>query len=132
MTVDLFKILSNYNYASVGKAVRENLINNPNSVATDAVISFKTTIWLWMTPQGNKPSSHNVIIGKWTPSPPNRSVDRVPSYGVITNIINGGLKRGRDHDERVASRIGFYKKYCDIVGLSYENNLDCYNQRPFD
>nr|POF02644.1 basic endochitinase c [Quercus suber] len=117
---------------SQGKAVRENLINNPDSVATDAMISFKTAIWLWMTPQGNKPSSQNVIIGKWTPTPANRSVGRVPSYGVITNIINGGLERGRGHDERVASRISFYKKYCDIMGLSYENNLDCYNQRPFD
>ncbi|KAK7820234.1 basic endochitinase c [Quercus suber] len=132
VTVDLFKILSNYNYALAGKAVRENLINNPDSVATDAMISFKTAIWLWMTPQGNKPSSQNVIIGKWTPTPANRSVGRVPSYGVITNIINGGLERGRGHDERVASRISFYKKYCDIMGLSYENNLDCYNQRPFD
>ena len=73
MTVDLFKICSNYNYASADKAIRENLIKNPDNVATDAVISFKTDIWFWMTPQGNKPSSHNVIIGKWTPSPADKS-----------------------------------------------------------
>nr|POF02646.1 chitinase 2 [Quercus suber] len=98
---------SNYNYASAGKAIGEDLINNPDSVTTDMVISFQTAIWFWKTPQGNKPSSHNVIIGKWTPSPADRSTGRVPGYGVITNIINGGLECGRGHDDRVASWIGF-------------------------
>ncbi|XP_065623223.1 endochitinase-like, partial [Quercus suber] len=97
----------NYNYASAGKAIGEDLINNPDSVTTDMVISFQTAIWFWKTPQGNKPSSHNVIIGKWTPSPADRSTGRVPGYGVITNIINGGLECGRGHDDRVASWIGF-------------------------
>uniref|UniRef100_A0A6N2LZ68 Glycoside hydrolase family 19 catalytic domain-containing protein n=1 Tax=Salix viminalis TaxID=40686 RepID=A0A6N2LZ68_SALVM len=26
---------------------------------------------------------------------------------------------------------GFYKRYCDLLGVSYGDNLDCYNQRPF-
>ena len=50
-----------------------DLVNNPDLVVWDAVISFKTAIWFWMTPQGNnKPSSHDVI----------------------TNIINGGIECG--------------------------------------
>ena len=52
-------------------------------------------------------------------------------YGVITNIINGGLECGRGPDSRVADRIGFYKRYSDILGVSYGANLDCYNQKPF-
>ncbi|KAH0971003.1 hypothetical protein GBA52_023159 [Prunus armeniaca] len=35
------------------------------------------------------------------------SAGRVPGYGVITNIINGGLECGHGQDDRVASRIGF-------------------------
>lgn len=123
--------LSNYNYGPAGNAIREDLINNPDLVATDAIISFKTAIWFWMTPQGNKPSSHRVIIGQWTPSAADTAANRLPGYGVITNIINGGLECGRGPDNRVASRIGFYRRYCDLLGVSYGNNLDCYNQRPF-
>ncbi|KAB8408222.1 hypothetical protein FH972_024834 [Carpinus fangiana] len=121
----------NYNYGQAGNAIGVDLISNPDLVATDATISFKTALWFWMTPQGNKPSSHDVIIGKWTPSAADRSAGRVPGYGVITNIINGGLECGHGADSRVADRIGFYKRYCDILGVSYGDNLDCNSQRPF-
>uniref|UniRef100_A0A2N9HQL2 chitinase n=1 Tax=Fagus sylvatica TaxID=28930 RepID=A0A2N9HQL2_FAGSY len=124
-------VFSNYNYAAAGKAIGVDLINDPDRVATDAVVSFKTAIWFWMTPQGNKPSSHDVIIGKWTPSAADRSAGRVPGYGVITNIINGGVECGHGNDNSVADRIGFYKRYCDKLGLGYGNNLDCYSQKPF-
>jgi len=85
----LVDLNSNYNYGPAGKAIGSDLLNNPDLVATDATISFKTAIWFWMTPQGNKPSSHDVIIGKWTPSAADTAAGRVPGYGVITNIING-------------------------------------------
>ena len=84
-----------------------------------------------MTPQGSKPSSHDVIIGKWKSSAADTAAGRVPGYGVITNIINGGLECGRGPDGKVADRIGFYKRYSDILGVSYGENLDCYNQKPF-
>ncbi|KAJ4845786.1 Endochitinase A [Turnera subulata] len=125
------QLTHNYNYGQAGNAIGADLINNPDLVATDPVISFKTAIWFWMTPQGSKPSSHNVIIGQWTPSDADRSANRLPGYGVITNIINGGIECGHGADDKVASRIGFYRRYCDILGVSYGDNLDCYNQRPF-
>lgn len=125
------QLTHNYNYGQAGRAIGADLINNPDLVATDPVISFKTAIWFWMTPQANKPSSHNVIIGQWTPSDADRAANRVPGYGVITNIINGGLECGHGNDDRVASRIGFYRRYCGILGVSTGDNLDCYNQRPF-
>ncbi|KAL5754336.1 hypothetical protein ACOSP7_022556 [Xanthoceras sorbifolium] len=93
---------------------------------TDPVISFKATIWFWMTPQANKPSSHSVITGRWTPSDAvDSSTNRVLGYDVITNIIGDGLECERGADDRVASRIGFYRRYCDILGVSHGNNLDC-------
>ncbi|XP_030955253.1 endochitinase-like isoform X2 [Quercus lobata] len=130
------QLTHNYNYDLVGKAIKVDLINNPDLVATGPMISFKTAIWFWMTPQANKPSSHDVIIGQWTPSPADTSAGRAPGYGVITNIINGGQECGKSSNdkeayEKVANRIGFYKRYCGILGLDYGNNLDCYNQKPF-
>ena len=132
--------INNYNYDLASKSIKVDLINNPDLVATDPVISFKTAIWFWMTPQANKPSSHDVIIGQWTPSPVDTSAGRVPGYGVITNIINGGQECGKtgkvlmidkEAYEKVANKIGIYKRYCGILGLDYGNNLDCYNQKPF-
>ncbi|XP_028795256.1 endochitinase A-like isoform X1 [Neltuma alba] len=125
------QLTHDYNYQQAGSAIGVDLVRNPDLVATDAVISFKTAIWFWMTAQSNKPSSHDVIINRWTPSAADTSAGRVPGYGVITNIINGGLECGHGQDPRVADRIGFYKRYCDIMGLGYGGNLDCYNQRPF-
>ncbi|GLT44667.1 hypothetical protein SLA2020_185520 [Shorea laevis] len=125
------QLTHNYNYGLAGKAIGVDLINNPDLVATDPTISFKTAVWFWMTPQANKPSSHNVIVGQWTPSDADKSAGRVPGYGVITNIINGGLECGHGQDNRVDDRIGYYKRYCDILGVSYGDNLDCNNQKPF-
>lgn len=125
------QLTHNYNYGLAGQAINVDLINNPDLVATDATISFKTAIWFWMTAQGNKPSCHNVIVGGWNPSSADQAAGRVPGYGVITNIINGGLECGKGQNAKVADRIGFYKRYCDILGVSYGNNLDCYSQQPF-
>ncbi|RWR90610.1 chitinase 1 isoform X3 [Cinnamomum micranthum f. kanehirae] len=121
---------NNYNYGPAGRAIGVDLLNNPDLVATDPVISFKTAFWFWMTPQPPKPSCHDVITGSWTPSDADRAAGRLPGYGVITNIINGGLECGKGIDSRVADRIGFYERYCDILGVSYGDNLDCSNQMP--
>ncbi|KAM3695807.1 hypothetical protein ACB098_07G161700 [Castanea mollissima] len=121
----------NYNYGRCGKAIGVDLLNNPDLVATDPIISFKTAIWFWMTPQSPKPSCHDVITERWNPSGADSAAGRSRGYGTITNIINGGLECGKGWNAKVEDRIGFYKRYCDILGVGYGNNLDCYNQRPF-
>ncbi|CAN6206622.1 unnamed protein product [Urochloa humidicola] len=125
------QISYNYNYGPAGQAIGQNLLGNPDLVASDATVSFKTAIWFWMTPQSPKPSCHGVITGQWSPTSADQAAGRLPGYGVITNIINGGLECGRGADSRVADRIGFYKRYCDLLGVTYGANLDCYNQTPF-
>ncbi|KAK4774081.1 hypothetical protein SAY87_029100 [Trapa incisa] len=125
------QISYNYNYGPAGTAIGYNLLSNPDKVAADPVISFKSAIWFWMTTQPPKPSCHNVITGHWTPSSADVAAGRVPGYGLLTNIINGGIECGRPTPNQVLSRIGFYKRYCDMLGLSYGSNLDCASQRPF-
>uniref|UniRef100_A0A803NQY4 Glycoside hydrolase family 19 catalytic domain-containing protein n=1 Tax=Cannabis sativa TaxID=3483 RepID=A0A803NQY4_CANSA len=121
----------NFNYGQCGRAIGVDLLNNPDLVEKDPVISFKTALWFWMTPQSPKPSSHDVITGRWNPSGADRAAGRVPGYGVITNIINGGIECGIGWNAKVDDRIGFYKRYCDIFRVGYGDNLDCYNQRSF-
>lgn len=122
----------NYNYGPCGRDLGLNLLNNPELVANDVVIAFKTAIWFWMTPQSPKPSCHDVITGQWQPSDADIAAGRLPGYGVITNIINGGLECGKGEDDRVVGRIKFYLRYCSILGVDDPGeNLDCYKQRPF-
>ncbi|CAL4932071.1 unnamed protein product [Urochloa decumbens] len=93
------------NYQHAGDAIRENLVGNPDLVSTNPVVSFKTAIWYWMTAQRPKPSCHDVILGKWTPTSADNNAGRVPGYGEITNIINGGRECGigaaNDHGANV-------------------------------
>ena len=121
----------NYNYGQAGRAIGVDLLNNPDLVATDPTVSFKTVMWFWMTAQAPKPSSHAVIMGQWSPLGTDWAPGRVPGFGVITNIINGGKECGHGYDKRVADRIGFYKRYCHILGVTHGDNLDCYNQKHF-
>uniref|UniRef100_A0ACD5UJA5 Uncharacterized protein n=1 Tax=Avena sativa TaxID=4498 RepID=A0ACD5UJA5_AVESA len=121
----------NYNYGPAGRAIGVDLLENPDLVASDPIVAFKTAMWFWMTPQAPKPSSHAVSTGQWSPSAADAAAGRMPGFGVITNIINGGIECGHGQDSHVADRIGFYKRYCDILGVGYGDNLDCYNQKPF-
>nr|AHX74093.1 putative chitodextrinase [Eucommia ulmoides] len=125
------QISFNYNYGPCGRAIGADLLNNPDLVITDPIISFRTAIWFWMTPQSPKPSCHDVITGRWSPSGADTAAGRLPGFGTVTNIINGGLECGHGSDPRVQDRIGFYRRYCDILGVGYGDNLDCGNQRPF-
>lgn len=125
------QLTHDYNYDRAGRAIGVDLRNNPDLVANDPVVSFKTALWFWMTPQPPKPSSHDVITGRWRPSAADTAAGRVPGYGVITNIINGGLECGKGNNPQVQDRIGFYRRYCSSLGVTTGNNLDCANQRPF-
>ncbi|XP_044443092.1 basic endochitinase A-like isoform X2 [Triticum aestivum] len=120
-----------YTWGYCYKPIGADLLGNPNLVVVNPTVSFETAMWFWMTEQPPKPSSHAVITGQWNPSATDRAAGRVPGFGVITNIINGGMECFHGYDERVQDRIGFYKRYCKIFGISYGDNLDCYKQRPF-
>ncbi|KDP25869.1 hypothetical protein JCGZ_22899 [Jatropha curcas] len=122
----------NFNYGAAGKAIGIDLLNNPDAVAADPIISFKTALWFWMTPQSPKPSCHAVITGQWKPSASDVQAGRLPGYGVISNIISGSTECGKGSNPKVENRIGFYKRYCDIFKVGdYGDNLDCSKQRPF-
>jgi chitinase len=119
----------NYNYGQAGEALGVDLLNNPDLVASDTKISFETALWFWMTPQSpNKPSCHAVMTGQWSPSAADLAAERVPGYGVT---INGGRECGSGYNDYVANRIGFYMRYCQLLGVSYGDNLDCYKQTPY-
>ncbi|CAI8611541.1 unnamed protein product [Vicia faba] len=130
-----FNLQGNELYGKCGKAIGVDLLNNPDLVATDPVISFKTAIWFWMTPppqldRDYMPPGHDVMVGIWIPASFDIEELRFPGYGMTTYVysyvIRGykicGMKVTTDIE---LNRVGYYKRYCDILRVDYGDNLSC-------
>ncbi len=115
----------NYNYGQAGAALGIDLLNNPDLVATDPVVSFKTALWFWMTAQAPKPSCHDVMIGQFQPSATDVAAGRKPGFGLTVNIINGGIECNKPTPAQVTDRVGFYQRYCQLLGVAPGSNLYC-------
>jgi len=102
-------------------------------VAENGVIGWQAALWFWMTPQRPKPSCHDVMSGAWIPSAANISSGRSPGFGMTVNIINRGLECGseRNEDPRVKDRIGFFRRYAEIMGVTVGDNLTCDSMVPY-
>lgn len=115
----------NYNYGQAGAALGIDLLNNPDLVATDPVVSFKTALWFWMTAQSPKPSCHDVMIGQFQPSPQDIAARRTPGFGLTVNIINGGIECNKPTPPQVTDRVGFYQRYSQLLSVSPGTALYC-------
>jgi chitinase len=115
----------NYNYGQVGRALGLDLLHDPDLVKTDGVISFLTALWFWMTPQPPKPSAHDVISGKWTPSANDANLGRFPGFGMTINIINGGIECSKPTPPQVEDRVGFYRRFAEMLGVNLGDNIYC-------
>ena len=113
----------NYGYASdciFGD--KKVLLNNPDLVQTDPVVAFEVAIYFWMTPQTQKPSAHDVMIGKWQPKAADITQNRKPGFGMTINIINGAVECGQgDAMFNMNDRIGFYRYFLKKFGVNDPN-----------
>ncbi|KAF8762683.1 hypothetical protein HU200_009212 [Digitaria exilis] len=114
------------------KALGFDGLGNPEIVAGDSLVAFKTALWFWMTARAPKPSCHDVMVGRYRPSYNDTVANRVPGFGLTTNIINGGIECGSPGvPAAVNDRIGFFRRYCGLLGVDVGNNLDCAQQTPY-
>jgi predicted chitinase len=84
------------NYTSAGKALGQDLIGNPDQVASDPVIGWRTAGWFW---------NHGTGLG---------DLNQLADQGDITTIsraINGG-------DHGLQARIDNYNKILKLLGAS--------------
>ncbi|KAL5981709.1 Chitinase 10 [Asimina triloba] len=121
----------NYNYGPAGKALGFDGLRNPEVVANRSEIAFKTALWFWMTEQRPKPSCHDVMVGRYRLTRADLEANRTIGFGLVTNIINGGLECGKGDDGRVNDRIGYFRRYTGIFSVDTGPNLDCNNQKSF-
>ncbi|XP_065869284.1 endochitinase PR4-like [Euphorbia lathyris] len=93
----------NYNYGAAGRANEFDGLNEPERVANDVVLSFKTALWFWMT------NVRPVVT---------------QGFGATIRAINSGECNGGRPDT-VQSRIGFYTDYCSRFGIATNDNISC-------
>jgi predicted chitinase/chitodextrinase len=102
-----------YNYAAAGSAIGADLLNNPDLVATNAAIAWRTGIWYWMTGTGSAGTTpHNAMISS-------------QGFGVTIRAINGALECNGGRPDQVQSRINYYKTFTGILGVAPGSNLSC-------
>ncbi|HEY4207220.1 MAG TPA: chitinase [Puia sp.] len=117
-----------YNYGAAGQDLGLPLLARPELVSQDGVVAFKAALWFWMKAQPPKPSCHDVITGKWQPTPADIAGRRTPGFGMTINIINGGVEC-KDNTpaarEAREERIGFYKHFAAALGVTVGKNCNC-------
>jgi hypothetical protein len=125
----------NYNYGQFSEAwygSKDTLLQHPDYLSKDPLLSFASALWFWMTPQFPKPSCHDIIIGKWVPSTADIQKGRLPGFGTIVNVINGGVECGIGTDIlKTKHRYQYYQYFCDYFHVFAGDNISCSNQKPF-
>ncbi|EYU40983.1 hypothetical protein ABFS82_07G097600 [Erythranthe guttata] len=96
----------NFNYGPAGSSIGFDGLNNPEIVATDRIISFKTALWYWMN------NCHDRIISG-------------QGFGSTIRAINGPLECDGANPDTVSARVQYYTQYCDQLGVAPGNDLRC-------
>ncbi|CAA0833291.1 homolog of carrot EP3-3 chitinase [Striga hermonthica] len=96
----------NFNYGPAGNSIGFDGLNNPEIVATDPVISFRTALWYWMN------HCHDPIISG-------------EGFGATIRAINGPIECDGGNPDTVSSRVRYYTQYCDQLQVDPGNNLRC-------
>lgn len=126
----------NYNYGQFSQlwyGNKDTLLQFPEKLSADPVVSFASAIWFWMTPQKPKPSCHDIITGKWQPGENDILKGRKAGFGATVNVINGGVECGQGTDsERTAYRYQYYLFFCNYFHVSPGDNITCADQKPFN
>ncbi|KAI4332469.1 hypothetical protein L6164_017374 [Bauhinia variegata] len=97
------QITWNYNYGPAGENIGFDGLNSPETVANDAVVSFKTALWFWMQ------NVHSVVT---------------QGFGATIKAINGN-ECGGGASDKVEARVNLYTNYCSQLGVDPGSNLRC-------
>jgi len=93
-------------------------LDNPDLVEENGLLAFASAIWFYMTPDGVKPSMHDVITKFWAPNAHEISQGINPGFGTTVAIINGEEECGLGWDHTVgATRYWYYQQNLSYFGL---------------
>ena len=120
----------NYNYGMAGEALHLDLLGDPDLVARDGVVAFKTSLWFWMTGHAPRPSCHEVLTGAWKPDDNDVRAGRLPGFGMTVVLING-MEAGKPGDRRVLSRIRHYETFAKDLDVPPGDNVSCEKMKAY-
>ncbi|HEY1013539.1 MAG TPA: glycoside hydrolase family 19 protein [Herpetosiphonaceae bacterium] len=103
----------NFNYGLAGQALGLNLLADPDLVARDPAVAWKTALWYWMTQRGP---------GTMTP---HDAMANGNGFGETIRSINGSLECNGGNPGQVQSRINAYQSITNLLGVTPGNNLSC-------
>ncbi len=124
----------NYNYGQFSENYfqdKNRLLLNPSQVIEDPVTCFASALWFWTSAQYPKPSCHDILYGNWVPNAKDSAASRLPGFGAVVNVINGGLECGGRQTASAPYRNGYYLYFCRYFGVDPGPNLACMEQKPF-
>ncbi|CAI0471889.1 unnamed protein product [Linum tenue] len=93
----------NYNYGECGKANGFDGLRNPDIVARDPVVTWKSALWFWST--SVRPTERK-------------------GFGETIHKING-MECNHGNTDEVEDRVRYYREYCKQLGVSPGNNIRC-------
>jgi predicted chitinase len=103
----------NFNYEAAGQAIGQDLLDNPDLVATNAQISWETALWYWMTQTGpGSMTAHNAMVNG-------------AGFGQTIWAINGSVECNGGDTAEMQDRVNDYESFTSILGVSPGNNLTC-------
>jgi basic endochitinase B len=145
----------NYQLYSQTMGAGDEYFNDPDILTRNPLAGIGGSIWFWGHTERNqwsppnipvKPSAHNVLTGKWTPtnaSTPNARKDYndvtcgrpKANFGIIINIINGGMEcgPGAKNPTGAKNRVKFLREIAGAMGVVIPDGFidDCSTQQPF-
>jgi predicted chitinase len=103
----------NFNYKAAGDALGVDLLDNPDLVATNAAVSWKTALWYWMTQNGpNTMTAHDAMVNG-------------AGFGQTIRSINGTLECDGGNPAEMQDRVNLYTQFTQILGVAPGANLTC-------
>ena len=138
------------NYKAFGDAMGVGLayVTDPDILTKEHEVGIAGSIWFWGHAVHSadwpsdipyKPSAHDIVVGRWTPTEFDTECGRTrASLGIITNIINGGLECGSrattDGRTNAANRVRFFEAIAAEMGVTVPDGWadDCEGQRDFE
>lgn len=127
----------NFNYGLFSSIIygdKSVLLDNPEIVAADGKIGYMTAILFWMTPQEPKPSAHDVMVGRWKPSPLEKFRGLGdPGFGTTIMVLNGlEANLGETEGSPVQRRAGHYRDITNRMGVDITGEkVDTLGMKPF-
>ena len=107
----------NYQYKAAGDFLGLDLWSDPDRVARDSTVAWRTALWYWMTQPGE------------SSQPSHQAVRAGAGFGATTRAINGPLECDKPADpdakRKNDRRAQFYRHASELFGVPLMHPLGC-------